>query len=105
MDCNQGGTSLSTSVSSLDAYEVGASPLEVGRHSMGTCEDGIVCDVADVGKAVGERGATGVNAPEGGTVAVKGMSMHGDEAQAVMAAREGELGTGVGDVVCSEYDG
>ena len=100
MDCNRGGKSLSTRVSSLDAYEVGASSLEVGRHGMGTGKDGTACDMADVGKAVGERGAMGVNAPEGGAVTVKGLSACGDETQALATAAS-ELGAGEGDVVRS----
>ena len=45
IDCNQGGKLLSTRVSSLDAYEVGASSLEVGRHGMGTGKDALVATI------------------------------------------------------------
>lgn len=92
--------SLSTRVLSLDAYEARVSPVEVGRHK-------------DTGEVVRDRGtmdnvASGVDAPEGGTLVVKAMGVHGDGTQTVTATREGEvgvLGTGEGDVGRSDSMG
>ena len=103
IDCNQGGTSLSMRVLSLDVYEACVSPVEVGRHK-------------DTGEVVHNRGtmdnaASGVDGPEGGmlgNVVVKAMGAHGDGTQAVTATQEGEvgvLGTGEGDVGRSDSMG